>query len=203
MKDKTKSFIGILLVIILFIFFSYIIQNNLGLIKEIIGNNFIGIFFYILITIIAIVIAPISSFPLVSVASNLWGWFYAGVFSIIGWTIGAFIAFIIARTYGISLVKKFIPLQKIYGLEKKIPKENLFLGIIFLRMVIPVDILSYALGLFSKIKTRDYLLATIIGVSPFAFIFAYLGRMPFYYQIFVFLLAIIILSIGLIIKSKK
>jgi len=71
-------------------------------------------------------------------------------------------------------------------LEKKIPKENLFLGIIFLRMVIPVDILSYALGLFSKIKTRDYLLATIIGVSPFAFIFAYLGRMPFYYQIFVF-----------------
>jgi len=37
-----------------------------------------------------------------------------------------------------------------------------------LRMVLPVDILSYALGLFSNISFIRYMLATIIGVTPFS-----------------------------------
>ena len=191
-KDSLKSFIEILIIVILFIFFSYIIQKNLNAIQSVIDAGLFSMFLYVFIVVVAIVIAPVSAMPLLPIASNLWGWFLAAVLSIIGWTMGAVIAFEIARRYGVPLVKKFIHLEKIHRIEKLIPKKNIFWSIVFLRIVLPVDILSYALGLFSKISKKRYILATIIGVTPFALIFAYLGKMPIHYQI-------IALSIGIII----
>ena len=203
MNNRLKSFIEVLIIIVLFVFFSYIVQSNIDFFKGIIGDGFLGMFFYVLITIVAIVIAPISTMPLLPIASNLWGVFSAALLSIIGWTVGAFIAFIIARTYGVPIIKKFVPIEKINKLEKMVPRENVFWGVVFLRMIVPVDILSYALGLFSKMKTRDYVLATLIGVSPFAFVFAYLGKMPIQYQLAAFLVIAIILIIGFIVKEKR
>ena len=203
MDNKLKSFIEIAIIIILFVFFSYIVQTNIEFFKEAIGNGFFGMFSYIVVVIVAIVIAPISAMPLLPIASNLWGVFSAAVLSILGWSIGAYIAFVIARTYGIPIIKKFIPIGKINKLEKMVPRENVFWSVVFLRMVVPVDILSYALGLFSKMKTRNYVLATLIGVSPFAFVFAYLGNLPFYYQIIALLIAAVILIIGFIIKKTR
>jgi len=63
-QTKLKAFAGILFIIILFILSSYFVKENIDFIKSLIGNNFSGIFIYILITIIAIVIAPISMIPL-------------------------------------------------------------------------------------------------------------------------------------------
>jgi len=203
LKAKTKSLLEIILVIILFIFFSYIIQTNLAIIQNIMQNNMIGMLIYLSISIIAIVIAPISTLPLLPVASTLWGWQTAGLLSIVGWAIGSLIAFILARKYGVPLIKKFISIEKITEIEKSIPKENVFWSIVFLRMVIPVDILSYALGLFSKIKTRPYFIATIIGITPFAFVFAYLGELPFYYHLAGLVIALILILIGLTIHKRK
>jgi len=201
-KYDIKTIIEISLILIIFILFSYIIQTNLEEIQKLIKNNILGMIIYVLITILAIVIAPISTLPLLPIASNLWGANISAVLSIIGWTIGALIAFIIARKYGVSIIQKFISLEKIYKLEKLIPQRNVFWSVVFLRMIIPVDILSYALGLFSKIKTRDYFIATLIGVTPFAFVFSYLGVMPLKYQIPAIIITIIIIFSG-IITSKK
>ena len=202
MLNKTKSFVEIFIILILFLFFYYIIQTNLELIKESLNDN-LGMSVYVLITIVAIVIAPISTLPLLPIASNLWGWVTAAVLSIIGWTIGSLIAFILARKYGVSLISKFISIEKINKFEKMVPKENFFWGVVFLRMVVPVDILSYALGLFSKIKTKSYFFATLIGVTPFAFVFAYAGKMPFVYQILALLLALVIILFGLMIRRIR
>lgn len=203
MSNRLKYFIEILIIIVLFVFFSYIVQSNIDFFKNMIGYGFLGMFFYVLITIVAIVIAPISTMPLLPIASNLWGVFSAAVLSIIGWTVGAFIAFIIARTYGIPIIKKFIPIGKINKLEKIVPQKNIFWSVVFLRMVVPVDVLSYALGLFSKMKAKDYVLATLIGVSPFAFVFAYLGKTPIQYQLIALLIAAIILILGFIVKQQR
>lgn len=201
-SDKIKPLIEILAIIALFIFFSYFIQRNMELFKLLIDNSIISMFIYVFIVIIAVVIAPVSAMPLLPIASNLWGWFTAAILSIVGWTIGALIAFVIARKYGIPIVKKFIPLEKIEHAEALVPKQNIFWSIVFLRMVIPVDILSYALGLFSKISYQRYLLATMIGVLPFAFVFSYLGKMPFYYQLIALLIAILIFLAGWFIATK-
>ena len=195
-KNKIKSLVGVFLIIFFFIIASYIAQNYVKELQEYIGAGFVGMILYIDILVIATVIAPLNAVPLLPVASVLWGWFFAGLLSIAGWTLGALIAFSLARRYGAPLVRKFSSLEQIEKYEKLIPKENIFLSIVFLRIAVPVDILSYLLGLFSHIPLSTYLIATLIGISPFAFIFAYVGTLPLYYQIIAFVTAIIIILIG-------
>ena len=200
MDKKIKGLLEILVVVLAFLFFSYLIQSNLDFFERLVTNNLIGMIVYVLLEISSIVIAPITTFPLIIVASNLWGWFLAGVLSITGWMIGAWIAFVIARKYGVKIIRKFISLENVHKIEKKIPREHLFWSVVLLRILIPTDVLSYALGIFTKMKTKNYLLATLIGITPFAFIFAYLGGVPIKYQIILFLIAGILILIGWITK---
>ena len=188
MNPKTKSILAAFFVIALFILVSYFTKQNIEFLKELIGNDFRGVLIYILITIFAIVFAPVSMMPLIPVASNLYGVFYAAIINIVGWTIGSFIVFFICRRYGISIIKKFVSLEKIYKWEKRIPKKNVFVTLILLRMSVPVDILSYALSLLTKIDFKIYALTTIIGIIPFAFVFSYLGTIPAIYQIIGFVI---------------
>ena len=183
MKGKTKSFLAAIFVIALFILVSYYTRQNIEFLKELIGNDFRGILIYLLITVFAIVVAPVSMMPLIPIASNLYGVFYAAIINIIGWTIGSFIVFFICRKYGKNLIKKFVSFEKLYEWESRIPKEKFFLTLILLRMSVPVDILSYALSLLTKINFRTYALTTIIGVIPFSFVFSYLGTIPLVYQL--------------------
>ena len=158
---------------------------------------------YITLNVIAIILTPVTVFPfLVPIASNIFGWIPTAFITIIAWTIGSAVAFWLARKYGVDIVKRLIPLKQIAKYENKIPEENIFWTVVFLRTTIPVDILSYALGLFSTIKFKPYILATIIGVSPFAFFFAYAGMLPFAYQVIALLIALIIVTSGLIIQNR-
>ncbi len=206
-KDKFNAAIGIFIILMFFIVTSYFVQTNLEYVRGLIGTGLISMVIYIIILIIATVIAPVNAVPIMPIASNIWGWAITGILNVIGWTLGALIAFVLSRKYGVPLVKKFISLKNIEKFEKMIPEENIFWSIVFFRMSIPVDILSYLLGLFSHIKFRTYALATVIGVIPFAFVFAYAGTLQLRYQILAFLIAVIIiltsLKIRKIYKLKK
>ena len=201
-KDRINAIIGIIIILVFFLLTSYLVQSNLEYTKELIGKSSISVIIFVLILIIATVIAPINAVPLLPVASNVWGWFITGILSVIGWTIGALIAFSLARKYGVPLVKKFFSLKDIARFEKLIPEENIFWSIVFLRMAIPVDILSYVLGLFSHIKFRTYALATLIGIAPLAFLISYVGTLQIRYQILTFLVAVLIILIGYMIRKK-
>src|SRR3989338_1285026 len=200
--DNKKYVFEILFILFLFILFSFIVHSNIDFISSLFDTPF-GMLVYIFIVILAVVIAPVSALPLLPVASQLWGWFLAGIFGIIGWTIGGLIAFEISRKYGVPLVKTLIPLEDLYKIEKKIPSKNIFWSIVFLRLLFPVDILSYALGLFSKISRKDFILTTLIGVTPFAFAWAYLGSLPIYYQIVGLWLASMIFLTGWLITLVR
>lgn len=204
MKETQRSLLAILIVILLFAISSSIIQQNIEGIENFIYKGYIiGALVYIFIVAVAVVIAPVSVIPLIPLMSMMYGWQISGLLSILGWTLGAGIAFKLSREYGIPLVKKFISLKKIENIEKKIPKRNIFWSIVFLRMALPVDILSYVLGLFSKVKFKTYLIATIIGITPFAFILAYIGILPIYYQIISLAIGSIIIILGVLIKKNK
>lgn len=202
-KDQINTGIGIFIIIIMFLTTSSFVQNNLEYIKSLIDFGLVSMIIYVLILIISVVIAPVNAVPLLPIASNVFGWIVTAILSIIGWTIGALIAFGLARKYGIPLIKKFVSLEQIAKYEKLIPEENIFWGVVFLRMAVPVDILSYVLGLFSHIKFRTYAIATLIGVSPFAFIFAYVGTLELRFQIIAFLIAMMILLIGYLAKLLR
>ena len=156
---------------------------------------------YVLITVTGTVLAPISTIPLIPIAAQSWGWFTTGILSIVGWVIGSQIAFLVARHYGTRFVKHFVPLRKIQNYEATLSAQNLFWTVVLLRLVVPVDVLSYALGLFSTMTARSYLLATTIGVTPFAFIFAYTGTLPPGLQIMV--ITEILLLFGLIYYIRR
>lgn len=202
MKDEIKSILSVLLILFFFVLFSYVIQTNIGFFEKLIGDSILGMFVYVLFKVVAIVIAPVSTLPLIVVAANLWGVFLAATLSVIGWSIGCYIAFVLSREYGVDLVKKFVSLKQINKFEKKIPEENLFWIVVLIRMITPPDVVSYAIGLFSKIKTRTYVIATIIGLIPFAFVWAYLGTVPAIYQVIGILSVGIILLIVFIINRK-
>ena len=203
MNDKIKSLLGILFIVALFIIVSYFVRQNSELVKTFIGDGIAGILIYILTVIVAIVVAPISMVPFIPIASTIWGWFYAAVFSIIGWSLGAFAVFFISRKFGVPLVRKFVSFEKINKIEGKIPAEDLFFSIILLRMIIPVDVLSYAISLFTKVDFKTYASATIIGITPFAFVFSYLGVVPFIYQVEGFIVsALIVILISYFYKKR-
>jgi len=187
-KNTILSILGIATILILFILASFIIhtyESEINMLAE--RGGAFGMIAYIFIVVLAIVIAPISTIPLIPIASGLWGWFIAGVLSITGWAIGAQIAFHLARRFGKPLVEKLISIEKLTKFEERFSKEHIFWTIVFLRIVIPVDILSYAIGLFSNIKSSIYFFATVIGILPFAFVLAYAGTLTVWLQLIVFL----------------
>lgn len=143
---------------------------------QFIGENiFLSSLVFVSLLVVATVFAPIAAFPIIPTAAVSLGPFLTGMLSIVGWTLGAVIAFLIARHAGRPVLARFITLQHIDKYERFIPQRAQFVSIVMLRMLIPVDVLSYAIGLFSSVSLSTYTLATVIGVAWFSFAFAYLG----------------------------
>ena len=88
-KEKKAALLGIIGVLALFIISSYFVQRYLDTITLLIKPNLLSAIIYILIVIVATVIAPVNALPLLPLASSLWGGFTAAVLSILGWVIGA------------------------------------------------------------------------------------------------------------------
>jgi len=141
-----------------------------------------GMLAYTLVAMGATIIAPVSATPLIPVASELWGPLAAALLSVAGWTVGATVAFWLARCYGYRMVKRFVRLRRVQKYADALGHQHLFWTVILLRLVMPVDVLSYALGLFSQMPLGMYVLATIIGITPFAFVFAYTATLPLWVQ---------------------
>jgi len=87
--------------------------------------------------------------------------------------------------------------------EKYIFKDNLFWSIVFLRVVLPVNLLSYYLGIFSKIDFKRYLLATLTGLIPLALLISYAGTLPWYLQSLALATILIIFIVGIKAREKK
>lgn len=195
-KDKLEAVFSLVIVLAIILLVSWAIQTNSINLKFFSDNKLFSVFVYMLLLILEVVILPLNSYPLIPIASNLFGWIPAGIYSIIGWTIGSFIAFFIAQKYGRPILTKIISLKDVEKFEKRIPQENIFLSIILLRIFLPTDIISYALGLFTKVKKTTYTLATLIGYAPMAFAISYLGVIPFKYQVVGFIIGGLIFLIG-------
>lgn len=206
MKTKTKWNIAftLALVILSFVIVSYFVEQNIQfLINLIEGNYVLGLIIFTLADILSVVIAPVTSLPLIPIASKTYGVLITTIFFSIGGIIGSLIAFWIGRKYGKSLVKKIISIDEAEEVSEAINKKNLFFSLILLRIVVPADVLSYALGIFTNVKYGMYILTLVLGIIPGALYFAYIGSLPWEYQIFGWLAGIIVLVLILWITFKK
>ena len=184
---KKEIFVGVLVaaLFVLVAYYTDVYRDNL-LIMLGRYEGVWGMLFYVFITVIAVVFAPVSTMPMLPLAAMLFGVYIAALLSILGWTIGSIIAFLLARQFGRPFVRKFGGLKKVQDYAEHISHHHLFWSVVLLRVAMPVDVLSYALGLFSQMSLISFIIATIIGIAPFAFIFSYVTVLSVWYQIAAF-----------------
>lgn len=139
-------------------------------------SGMVGYTAFVALLVVATVVAPITVMPLIPMASMTFGPLVTGVLSVIGWTVGAVIAFLIARYLGRPAVERFVSFERLDSFMEQFHVHTRFLGMVVLRLTIPVDVVSYALGFTRAVGLFEYTAATLIGVVWFSFAFAYLGN---------------------------
>lgn len=131
-----------------------------------------------LVYIIAYVLNTVSVFPPIAplslTAGLAFGEVLGGVYLMLGAMIGTSLTFVIARYFGRGLIENMLK-KKFKGFDERLAKNG-FLAILFLRVIplAPYEVLNYASGL-SRIKFKDYFLATFIGLIPGVVIASFFG----------------------------
>lgn len=193
----TSEVTGVLVIIVLFLAAGYFSQTYFAVLTDgLRAYSWGGMCVYVIGATIATVIAPLSFFPLIPVAVQLWGSVVTALLSIIAWSLGAAIAFLLARRFGQPLVRHFVGTEKVERAKQFLPRRHLFVAVVLLRMVMPVDLLSYALGLLGVMRFWPYMVATVIGITPFAFIFSFAADMQIGYQIGALVVAAVFLLVS-------
>ncbi|MFA5942522.1 MAG: VTT domain-containing protein [Candidatus Paceibacterota bacterium] len=192
------------LLVVAFVAVSSVVRHYQGDIGPFLEQSGVfGAAFFVLLTALFVVfVFPPDIVLLIPLGVILWGPLPAALLLIAGWTLGALAAFSIARRFGLPLVTRIIGTERVAKLTEKVPRTDVFWSIVVLRMVVPVDLLSYALGLWSQVPLRTYLLATMIGVAPFGFFFAFVGALPFWYQLAAFAVAFAGVSYVIVTRMK-
>lgn len=142
-----------------------------------------GYFLYVGAIVASVVLAPFTVFPIIPFASHIFGPFLTALLTICGWTVGALIAFLIARLAGRPLLSRFIDLSRADAIAAALPPRQQFFAIFIMRHLMPVEVVSYGLGLIPTVSLPVYLLATLLGVIWFAFALSYLGEAAFAHNI--------------------
>jgi uncharacterized membrane protein YdjX (TVP38/TMEM64 family) len=135
----------------------------------------LGPIVYILVVTLTIVVAPLHTAPIVPLGAGIWGVPLMTFYIMMGWLLGATLAFLIARYLGRPVLKHFVSVKKIDEYEKYIPEDAEFMAILLLRIAIPFDFMNYAIGLFSRIRFEKYITATAVGFLPYAYLSSIAG----------------------------
>lgn len=198
-----KKYIPLALIIAVFIFSSFLSQEYSDFLGESISQyRLAGLIIYAIAVIVAIVAAPLTSIPFIPLMAETYGIFVTATVSVVSWTIGSMAAFWVARKFGVPVAKKFVSItNKKKNFYEHVPEERAFWYLIFLRMVVPVDILSYMLGLFTDIKWKLFAVTTFLGVIPVVLFLSIFGSISFEYQILVSLVGVGFLTLFLVIKK--
>ena len=103
---------------------------------------------FILLQVAQVVAAPLPGEVTGVLGGYLFGKFFGVVLSTIGLTLGSYVAFILARTFGRPLIEKFIPKTTMQRFDYLLHHKAAFLVfLLFLIPGFPKDWLCYILGL--------------------------------------------------------
>jgi uncharacterized membrane protein YdjX (TVP38/TMEM64 family) len=114
-------------------------------------------------------------YPLVAAASGLLFGTAAGtVLSVVGGTLGAVLAFLIARYAAGDAVRELAG-ERLEPLQEAVARRG-FVAVLYARILpgVPRDVVNYAFGL-TRVRLRDFTLATLIGIAPRAYAYTALG----------------------------
>lgn len=162
---------------------------------------------YIAIQVTQVVIAVIPGEIIQIGGGFVFGTALGTLYSVIGIFLGTLIVFYTTRLLGFSLVKTFIPQNKIQKFDFLInnPKSEIAMFILFLIPGIPKDTLVYIAGL-TPIKPLNFLLICMIGRFPgllgSAYIGANLQQKHYLLVTIISAIALVLFVVGIIVKDK-
>ena len=161
----------------------WLARSHADTLKQFIDQHAVqGVVVYIFLNVLDAVVAPGATLPLIPIAARVWGRVPAALVTTAGWTAGSLVAFYIARRWGSPIVKRLTSMERVKRLRRYVPRHP-FWSVVLLRMIGPMDVISYVLGLFSDMSWSTYALATALGLTPSAFILTYIGKTPRAYDI--------------------
>lgn len=159
---------------------------------------------FVALAALAVVFPSFTNMMFIPIGVSMFGPFYAAVLCILGWWLGSVAAFAVGRYYEAYLLSRFASFQNYMYIDKLVQDKNMFWKLIFLRMTFPVDVLSYALALFSKRVTHSMnAITTLIGIAPFAFVFTYAGEMMYRNVVWIATTLAAVFIVWLIINIKN
>ena len=186
MAVNKKIFLTIFLLIILTFWLAYFLHRDLfelktifiylGIIQDYISKN---LFISFLLFTFSYCFLIICNFPAASLLSLIGGFLYGtwvgGMGIIIGGTIGSFIVFLIAKSFFNDYISKKL-LIKYKFINDYFQKNDLELMLI-IRLIPGIPFFAQNLILAGLgAKRSKFLLTTLLGLSPWAIIFASIGR---------------------------
>lgn len=128
--------------------------------------------FMLIYTIGAVFFLPGSAITLVGGA--LFGPIWGTLYNLTGATLGAILAFLIARYFGSEWMEKKTG-GRLKQLKEGVEGEGWrFVAFVRLVPLLPFTLLNYALGL-TRIKLSHYIIATYLAMLPGAIAYTYLG----------------------------
>jgi uncharacterized membrane protein YdjX (TVP38/TMEM64 family) len=185
-RTRAREYAALIIVAAVLIGAVFVVRHFAEPIRTFIeAQAFWGFVLYITLNIVDAVVAPGATLPLIPVVVGVWGRVPTALATMAGWTTGSLIAFLIARRWGYPIVRKITSIERVRAMRRYIP-EDLFWSIVFVRIVLPMDVISYVLGLFTDIRWPAYVGATALGLGPSAFLLAYFGKLPNAYEIIAF-----------------
>ena len=158
-----------------FLSFESLVEHRDALKAEVAANVWIAGLIYVVVYILAVAFSFPAASLLTILGGFLFGWFVGGTLTAIGATVGATVIFLAARTaLGDVLRRKAGP-----GIGRLADgfRENAFGFLLILRLapVFPFFVMNIAPALFN-VPLRTYVLATLIGILPGTYAYAYLGE---------------------------
>src|SRR5215216_3404816 len=141
-------------------------------------------------------VAPVPSF-LITFANGLafgvfWGW----MLSLFGHVLAAAVCFGISRSLGRVPVEVLVGRTGLESTDRWFAKWGIYA--VFVGRLIPgvaFDVISYAAGL-TRMRFRNFLAATALGIFPQTFLYSYLGRQaPQYVGLFLVTSALVVAAV--------
>lgn len=131
---------------------------------------------FIVVYILGTIFIPVT--PFMALAGILFGFKYGLIYTGLASLLSSIVVFAIARKLGRDRVDDFLEKKRLNLLVKYNEKLKIHgvKSMIVLRMtpVMPFNVLNLLMGI-SKIRTRDYIIGTVLGLIPSNIITVYFG----------------------------
>ena len=151
------------------------VGNLIQVLNELIRSYGASGFFIAMI--LQAVVAPIPGEVIMMAGGAIFGTLIAGAIGEIGGCVGATICFFIPRKGGRPFVVRIVGRKGLDFADRWFEKYGLW-AVFFARLIplVPVDAVSYGAGLIA-ISFKSFIIATILGMLPRVFFYAYLGEL--------------------------